>query len=127
MSIVVIAFYSKTGGKHGKHGLITESSNISMVSYITIQLFEFMHSCQFRHIPEMTSCLQTKQFSLLPLLMLLCLLSTSLKVHTHSGTLELTQEDSNQFCTLYQGTARFKDTKKLSRKRKKPAEFDEVE
>ncbi|KAF8229628.1 hypothetical protein L208DRAFT_1123918, partial [Tricholoma matsutake] len=51
----VIAFYSKTSGKHGKHGLITESSNISAVSYIAIQLFEFMHSCQFCHIPQMTS------------------------------------------------------------------------
>lgn len=132
MSIVVIAFYSKTGGKHGKHGSITESSNISAVSYIAVQLFEFMHGRQFRHIPEMTSRLQTKQFALLPSLMFLCLLSTSPKVHTHSGTLELTQEDSNRFCTLDQGTARFKDAMKLSRKRKKAAgmmneEFDEVE
>jgi hypothetical protein len=39
----------------------------------------------------------------------------------------LTQEDSNRFCTLDQGTARFKDTMKLLRKRRKPAEFDEVE
>jgi hypothetical protein len=40
-----------------------------------------MHGRQFRHIPEMTSRLQTKQFALglLPSLMFLCLLSTSPK------------------------------------------------
>ncbi|KAF8218464.1 hypothetical protein L208DRAFT_1014414, partial [Tricholoma matsutake] len=53
----VITFYSKTGGKHGKHSSITEASNISTISYIAVQLFEFMHGRQFRHTPELTSCL----------------------------------------------------------------------
>ncbi|KAF8237094.1 hypothetical protein L208DRAFT_1071666, partial [Tricholoma matsutake] len=53
----VITFYSKTGGKHGKHSSITEASNISTISYIAVQLFEFMHGRQFRHTPESTSCL----------------------------------------------------------------------
>ena len=99
-----------------------ESSNISTVSYIAVQLFEFMHGCQFHHIPEATSCLQMKQFALLPLMSFLCLLSVSPKVHAQSSTLELTHEDSIQFKTLDQGTAQFKDAMKLSRKRRKVAE-----
>ena len=121
-SSTVITFYSKTGGKHGKHGSITEASNISAVSYIGLQLFEFMHGRQFRHIPEVTSRLQTKQFALLPSMSFLCLLSVSPKVHSVSGTLELAQEDSDQFKTLDKGTAKFKDAMKLSRKRGKGAE-----
>jgi len=64
--------------------------------------------------------------------MFLCLLSTSPKVHAHSGTLELTQEDSSHFSKLDQGTERFKEAIKLSRKRKKTAwmmneELDKVD
>ena len=44
------------------------------------------------------------------------------KVHAQSSTLELTQEDSDRFKTLDQGTAMFKDAMKLSRKRGKIAE-----
>jgi hypothetical protein len=44
------------------------------------------------------------------------------KVHAQSGTLELTQEDSDRFNTLDQGTAKFNDAMKLSRKRRKAAE-----
>lgn len=81
-----------------------------------------MHGRQFRHIPEVTSRLQTKQFALLPSMSFLCLLSVSPKVHAQSSTLELTQEDSDRFKTLDQGTAMFKDAMKLSRKRGKIAE-----
>jgi hypothetical protein len=115
----VIAFYSKTGGKHGKHGSITEASNISAISYVAVQLFEFMHGRQFRHTPESTSRLQTRQFALLPAMMFLTLLSSSPKVNAQSGTLELTLEDSNRFKTLDSGAAKFKDAMKLSRKRGK--------
>jgi hypothetical protein len=66
--------------------------------------------------------LQTKQFALLPSMSFLCLLSVSPKVHAKSSTLELTQEDSDRFKTLDQGTAKFGDAMKLSRKRRKVAE-----
>jgi hypothetical protein len=128
-NFIVIAFYSKTGGKHGKHGSITESTSISAVSYIAVQLFEFMHGRQFRHIPEMTSRLQTKQFAILPSMPFLCLLSVSLKVHPKSGTLELTQEDIDRFKALDKGSVKFQAAMKLSRKRGKGAGImnDEVD
>ena len=49
----------------------------------------------------------------------LCLLSVSPKIHAQSSTLELTQEDSDRFKTLDQGTENFKDAMKLLRKRRK--------
>jgi hypothetical protein len=110
----VIAFYSKTGGKHSS---ITESSNISAVSYIAVQLFEFMHGHQFCHTSEATSYLQTRQFALLPSIMFLTLLLTSSKVHVQSGTLELLQEDTDRFATLDKGMVTFKVAMKLSKKR----------
>jgi hypothetical protein len=57
------------------------------------------------------------------------LLSVSLKVHSISGALELTQEDSDRFNTLDKGTVKFQAAIKLSRKRGKGAEImnDEVD
>jgi len=112
----VITFYLKTGGKNGKHTSISKSSNISTVSNVAVQLFEFMHGRQFCHMPEETSCLQTWQFALLPSLAFLTLLSSSLKIHAGSGTLELTQEDSNWFNALDKGSAKFRNAMVLSRK-----------
>jgi hypothetical protein len=60
---------------------------------------------------------QTRQFALLPAMIFLTLLSWSPKVNAQSGTLELTLEDSNQFKTLDNGAAKFKDAVKLSRKK----------
>jgi hypothetical protein len=49
-NFIVIAFYSKTGVKHGNHGSIRELTNISAVSYIDLQLFKFMHGRRFQGI-----------------------------------------------------------------------------
>ncbi|KIL57165.1 hypothetical protein M378DRAFT_45255, partial [Amanita muscaria Koide BX008] len=51
----VNALYSRSGGKNGKHGSITESSNISAVSYCVVQLFEYTHGRHFHHTPIATS------------------------------------------------------------------------
>ncbi|KAF8235738.1 hypothetical protein L208DRAFT_1126936, partial [Tricholoma matsutake] len=50
----VVALYSKTGGKQGKHESISDSSNICTVSNVSFQIFEFVHARQFRSIPEAT-------------------------------------------------------------------------
>ena len=58
----VIALYSKTGGKNGKHSSVSESSNISALSYLAVQAFEHMYAQQFRSIPAATAIFQTRQF-----------------------------------------------------------------
>ena len=62
----VIALYSKTGGKNGKHAAVTESSNISGLSYVGLQVFKNMLNCQFQPTPEGTALFQTWQFALVP-------------------------------------------------------------
>jgi hypothetical protein len=53
--LLVIALYSKTGSKNGKHAAITDSSNISALLYVGVQVFEHMYGCQFCVIPEATT------------------------------------------------------------------------
>ena len=74
--LLVIALYAKTGGKNGKHMAITDSSNISAVSNIGVQVFEHMYSGLFRAIPEATALFFTKRFALLQPISFLCLISS---------------------------------------------------
>ena len=56
---------------------IMDSSNISAVSNIGVQVFEHMYSGLFRAIPEATALFFTKWFALLQPISFLCLLSSS--------------------------------------------------
>jgi len=40
----VLALYSKTGGKNGKHSSVSESSNVAAISYMAVQVFEHMYA-----------------------------------------------------------------------------------
>ena len=56
---------------------------------------------------------------LFPAMMFLTLLLSPPKVNPQLGTLELIQKDSNQFKILDNGTTKFKDAMKLSKKQGK--------
>ena len=45
LNSLVDATYSKTGSKSGKHGDVTDSSNIMAVSYLGVQVFEHQEWC----------------------------------------------------------------------------------
>ncbi|KIJ92452.1 hypothetical protein K443DRAFT_30663, partial [Laccaria amethystina LaAM-08-1] len=51
----VVAMYSKTGGKNGKHSAITELSSIAAVSYLSVQLFRYRTGGQFHPVPDATA------------------------------------------------------------------------
>jgi hypothetical protein len=112
---IVFAMYAKRGGKNGKHEAITESSNISAVSYMPVQLFEHMYDGQFRFITEATSIFQTKHYMLLPPAAFLCLLSKELQVN-HTG-LGITAEDTALFSELQAEQPKFTAAMKLFRER----------
>ena len=118
----MVALYSKTAGKNGKHQSVSDSSNICAISNAAIQIFEHMHGRQFRSIPEATSTLQTKQFALLPSHSILCLLDIPPK-RAGSG-LELAQVDSENFKILLRNEILFQTAMKLFRKRGKGSEED---
>ncbi|KAF8239866.1 hypothetical protein L208DRAFT_1236051, partial [Tricholoma matsutake] len=116
----------RTGGNQGKHKSISDSSNISAILNIAVQIFEYTHACQFHSIPEATSILQTKQFALLSSISFLCLLSST--PNTTAVGIELAQEDAECFKTLLAGKETFKEAMHLSRKhgcRKQNAEEEE--
>ena len=72
---VVVGLYSKTGGKNGKHGSVSESSNISAISYMAVQAFEHIQFCS---VPAATAIFQTRQFLLLSSMHFLTLLDYKL-------------------------------------------------
>ncbi|KAF8797488.1 hypothetical protein BYT27DRAFT_7237241 [Phlegmacium glaucopus] len=114
----VIAIYAKTGGKNGKHAAVSESSSISAVSYLGLQVFEFMYARQFRSVCEATSMFQTKQYLLAPSTQFLCLLDSKISEHQAQGlSIELTQRDLSYFRDLQKGETQFKAAIKLFRKR----------
>ena len=119
----VMALYSKTGGKNGKHESITDASNIAAISYAAIQVFEHMHGRQFRAIPSATATLQTKQFVILSSYAFICLLSSSPKIRPTG--LELGQEDAERFLRNLSGEGKFKEAMRLFRKRKQESCGDE--
>ncbi|KAK6984308.1 hypothetical protein R3P38DRAFT_2576116 [Favolaschia claudopus] len=105
------------GGKYGKHEPVTESSNISALSKISVQVYEHGHGAQFRSIPTATAVVQTKQFAHIQPYQFICLLSGSPK--TIPSGVELRLEDANRFKLLLRGSAKFEVAKKLFRKRGK--------
>jgi hypothetical protein len=111
----VIALYSKTGGKNGKHESVSDSSSICAVSNVAVQIFEHMHARQFHSIPEATSLLQTSQFALFGSHSFLCLLSFPPK--TSASGVELGQEDAERFKSLFAHEDKFKEAMRLFRKR----------
>ncbi|KZV96945.1 hypothetical protein EXIGLDRAFT_642640, partial [Exidia glandulosa HHB12029] len=44
----VITFYSKGGGKSGRHGFITKATSPGQLSYVCVQAYEFAYSRHFR-------------------------------------------------------------------------------
>ncbi|KAJ7827971.1 hypothetical protein B0H14DRAFT_3719732 [Mycena olivaceomarginata] len=113
----IFGMHSKGGGKYGKHEPVTDSSNISALSKLSVQVLEHLHGTQFRSIPSATAVVQTKQFALIPPIYFLCLLSAPARL-IPTG-IELTQEDAVRFKTLAGGLEKFKEAIKLFRRRRK--------
>ncbi|KAF8801615.1 hypothetical protein BYT27DRAFT_7261749 [Phlegmacium glaucopus] len=94
----VVAMYSKTGGKNGKHSSITESSSIAAVLYLAVQLFQYCLARQFRSVPDTTAIFQTKQFLLLSSLLFLCLVNTKISPEQLAASfIELSPEDVDHY------------------------------
>jgi hypothetical protein len=75
LGFIVFGMHSKGGGKYGKHEPVTDSSNISALSKISVQVFKNLPSAQFKSIPSAAAVVETKQFTHIPPIHFLCLLS----------------------------------------------------
>ena len=123
--LLVLAIYSKTGGKNGKHSSITESSNISAVSYLVLPVFEHMLGQQFRSIPEKLQSLQSKKFTLLPSTAFLCTLDSAPRSAIETG-LQIGTLDHARFSMLTKHISKILTVLKALRSRGKNA-VDPVE
>ena len=108
--------YSKTGGKNGKHADITESSSISAVSYLAVQIFQYNVSRQFSIFTTMP--FQTKQFLHLPPHQFLCLVESKVLLTPGSPFVEISLADFTRFRTLESGQRELEAALKAFRKRK---------
>jgi len=115
---LVIALYSKTGGKSGKHANITESSNISAVSYLNVQVFQHNVSRQFSTHPEAMMPFQTKQFLQVPPHQFLCLVESKVLAVDGSSFVEVSSTDYTRFRSLERGQQQLETALRLFRKRK---------
>ncbi|CAK5278486.1 unnamed protein product [Mycena citricolor] len=100
----VFAMRAKGGGQYGKHDAVTDSSSISALSKVSVQLFEQIHGAHFRSIPTATASLQTLQFAHLPSIAFLCVISAP--EATPSG-LVLADSEVQRFKSLALGKAKF--------------------
>lgn len=103
---------------------ITESSNISAVSYFVLQVFEQMVTQQFRAIPEKLQFLQSKKFTLLPSTSFLCTLDTAPRSAIETG-LRISTTDYTRFNILTKQIAKIAGViKTLVSRRKKNEDLD---
>jgi len=98
-TVIVISIYSKSGGKNGKHCWVSDSSSISANSYVPVQVFEHMHSQQFRAVHQALQYLQVKRFTLLPAHSFLCTLDTA--PQAIMANLKVSAKDYERFQILH--------------------------
>ena len=94
-----MCLYSKLGGQATRHSAVTDSSIVTALSHISVQVFGHSHDRWFTHVPEEAAQLQTRHFAmLLPQNLLLPLRSP---VITNSTQLvEVSSEDIKEFSEM---------------------------
>ncbi|KAF8232506.1 hypothetical protein L208DRAFT_1271846, partial [Tricholoma matsutake] len=121
----VLAIYAKSVGKAGKHCQVSDSSNITAVSNLPIQLFDHFIGVQFQAIPA-GQTLHVKMFSLVPSLVFLCTLASAPAIL--ENRLKISQQDGILFRTLKEGcTNIIKAVTSLAGHRKKALPLDNKE
>jgi len=82
----------KSAGKGTTHAWASDTSRITAISNLSVQVFEHMHSHQF-HAKYQGHTLQTRRFSLLMSAQFFCTLCHSPCTTNDSSMFILTQED----------------------------------
>jgi hypothetical protein len=109
-------FTAKTEGKNSKHSSVSKSSKIAAISYMGVQVFEYMYARQFRSVLPPLQCFKPCQFLLLSLINFLTLLDYKESSQQQGSILELSPEDLNRFCTLQKADKQLQAALKLSQK-----------
>lgn len=105
--ILVHAMYVKSGGKNGRHNDVADKSNLSALSYLSVQIFEHQHtdngSLVFSNETERTTLLRVSEFAHIYSYQFLFLVTAS--VLLDSDEIILAVADSRYFHQLSQQNA----------------------
>ncbi|KAI0037793.1 hypothetical protein FA95DRAFT_1684813 [Auriscalpium vulgare] len=116
----VIAIYSKTGGKNGKHAAVVDVPNIAAISYIAVEAYSYIAARQFATIPHFMASWQVKRFALIPSYSALCALSNPPSIITPTGrSIEISPSDAGVFKQLQTFESKLPKLAKDFRKRDK--------
>ncbi len=116
--ILVITIYSKSGGANGTHGHVTDSSVITAVSNIGVQIYEHHFGTRFYEKPPSHTFPQVKCFDILPSSSFLCLLE-HVPVRVEGG-LQISPQDFAFFKNLKAQVPSIINALKNLNTRKKP-------
>ena len=109
----MLAMYKKGGGKAGRHADIARETNISAISNIVVQLYEYAYGQSFRPNPERLAVLGAVQFMLIPSNNFLCILGSAPR-ETSSLRVELSNSDFVKFTSALDNRTNVKDLASLS-------------
>ena len=123
---LVIGMTSKSGGKNGKHCPVTDTSKISAIVNMSLQVFQHRFGCQFRATTDATMSVQSCHFQLLPSIHFLCLLDSPVQATVSAGSssmlgsisfVQISQSDMGRFETLRRCEKELLSVMKNSKKR----------
>ena len=100
LSAAVLAFYCQTGGQNGTHEWKSDTTNIGAVSYIAMQVYEYVYHRTFRGIHQRNATLHVGHFFLLPSDCFLRLLHGTPTLSADGRTLSLEDSDFQVFSQL---------------------------
>ena len=105
--------YKKGGGKGSRHADIARETNISAISNIAVQLYEYAFGRTFRPNPERLAVLGAVQYMLIPSNNFLCVLGSAPR-EAASLRLELSNIDFARFTSALDNRTKPKDRASLS-------------
>ncbi|KAF6765888.1 hypothetical protein DFP72DRAFT_996748 [Ephemerocybe angulata] len=117
----ISVMYSKTAGKNGKHAAITESSNITAISYIGLRVWEHTSENNFKGHPDSTYMTQSNRYAHLPPFHFLMVLAQTSVVVTAGGDLRLNDEYMAHFKNIKSQESQIRASLQIFTGRKKKA------
>ncbi|KAI1793766.1 hypothetical protein LXA43DRAFT_1059761 [Ganoderma leucocontextum] len=113
----VEAIYTKSGGKHAKHGDTLECTSIGAISNLDVQMFEHVHGLQFQVLARADPLLG-QRFRFLTANAVLCLVA-GIPTVVQPEVVSLSGQEGALFTSLQQEATKFEGAARVFRRRQK--------
>jgi hypothetical protein len=107
-----MAMYSQSGGKGSTHAWLSDSTNISAISYLIVQTHEYAYYRNFQIVHQQNAALHVGTYALLPSNQFLHILTATPTLNHHSRMLNL---DDTEIQVFNQLQAKLQDVLKAIR------------